>query len=75
MDTLFTKIQAWSLQIILILIVIIAALIFRMSNGSVLGFGVATGLTCEQLYPAETSIPGGPLEYFVYQVMMEMRLI
>ena len=71
MDTLFTKIQAWSLQIILILIVIIAALIFRMSNGSVLGFGVATGLTCEQLYPAETSIPGGPLEYFVSGAISE----
>ena len=52
MDTLFTKIQAWSLQIILILIVIIAALIFRMSNGSVLGFGVATVLSAILRKPA-----------------------
>jgi len=71
MDTLFTKIQAWSLQIILVLLVIIVALIFRTSNGSILGFGVASGLACEQLYPAETSIPGGPLEYFVSSAINE----
>ena len=71
MDGFFTKIQAWSLQIILVLIVIIAVLLLRNTNGSVLGFGVGAGISCEQLYPKETSIPGGPLEYFVSGAISE----
>ena len=34
-------------------------------------FGVGAGISCEQLYPKETSIPGGPLEYFVSAAISE----